>query len=416
VVKINEQYDVVVIGGGIAGTMAAIAAAREGSRTLLVERYSALGGMGTLGLVQPITTWGINGRYIIGGTGKRILEELVAEDKSAATKMSTYGPCCDAEYLKMELEKRALESKVSILYHTWVRGVKLENPERIRCLLAFSKDGDFEISGKVYIDATGDGDICAFAGIPFDSSENELGQQSMTLMMVISGIDRNKTPDSDCIHTIWDRHRGSCHKGALFWHPRRGSAYFNVTKAPGLNGLKASDLTEAAISCRRQSWVAYELLKQHVPGFENSYIAEIAPALGIRETRRIIGQYTLCREDVDNGRHFEDVIARAACPVDIHPRNNDGGEYYALKKSYAIPYRSIVTNRISNLIMTGRCISSDQAAHSSLRRMAPGFALGEAAGIAAHISTSSKDVRSISVKDLQEALLHYGAILEPEES
>ena len=143
----DKTFDVVVIGGGISGTMAAIASARQGSKTLLIERYGALGGMATTGLVQPITTWGINDNYVINGTGKLILENLVSKHSQATTAMSTYGPTCDAEYLKKELEDIAIENGVSLLYHTWVRSVEMESPEVISHLTAFSKSGDFNIYG-----------------------------------------------------------------------------------------------------------------------------------------------------------------------------------------------------------------------------------------------------------------------------
>jgi hypothetical protein len=407
-----NKYDVVVVGGGISGTMAAIAAAREGAKTLLVEKHAALGGMATLGLVQPITTWGLNDRFAIGGTGKKILENLHSRNKRAATEVNCYGPTCDTEYLKYELENLAIDSGVNLLYHTYINDVKMQCDDSIDYLRAFSKKGEFLIHGSTYIDATGDGDIAAFSGIPFNTGKEEGGQMGITLMMIISGIDVSRCPAREEMAKIWEEYKVSPRQVCFFWHPREGSAYFNMSEVAGMDGLDPVDLTTAVVECRKQCWDIFEVFKRYIPGFENSYIEQTAPAIGVRETRRIIGQHVLSREDIDNSRHFEDVIARASCPVDIHLRKGDKGEYYTLKKSYGIPYRSLITEKVSNLIVTGRSISTDQAAQSSVRRMAPGFALGEAAGIAAVLSKENGDVRSINIKKLQDMLKGYGAILD----
>lgn len=408
-----NKYDVVIIGGGISGTMAAIAAAREGAKTLLVERYAALGGMGTLGLVQPITTWGLNDKFVLGGTGKKILEELHNKNSRAATEVNCYGPTCDSEYLKYILERLAIDSGVNLLYNTYINDVKIDR-DNINHLRAFSKNGEFHIQGDIYIDATGDGDIAAFSGVPFNTGKEEGGQMGITLMMVISGIDTKRCPNREEMGRIWEQHKVSPRQVCFFWHPREGSAYFNMSEVAGMDGLNPYDLTAATIECRKQCWDIFEVFKKYMPGFEKAYIEQTAPAIGVRETRRIIGQYVLCREDMDNAKTFEDVIARAACPVDIHLRKGDKGEYYTLNKSYEIPYRSLITNEISNLIITGRCISTDQPVQSSVRRMAPGFALGEAAGIAAALAVKDGDVRNISVSRLQSKLEGYDAILKPE--
>lgn len=407
----DVKFDIVVIGGGISGTMAAIASARQGSKTLLIERYGALGGMATSGLVQPITTWGINDSYVISGTGKKILENMASKHDQAATAMSTYGPTCDAEYLKKELEDIAIENGVSLLYHTWVRSVEMKSTDVISHITAFSKNGDFNIYGKVFIDATADGDICAFAGVPFESSEDSEGQQAMTLMMIVSGIDQDRILDREKMQEIWDKHRVNSRQLTLFWHPRKGSTYVNMTSISSLNGLDPTDLTKATIECRKQAWDILDVFRNYMPGFENAYIEQTAPTLGIRETRRIKGQYILSADDVLSGREFDDSIARASCPIDIHPRNNEPAVYQVLKKSYSIPYRALTTNEISNLIATGRCISTDQEAHSSVRRMGPGFALGEAAGIAAALALENNDVRNISINQLQTILKSYNGII-----
>ncbi len=350
-------YDVIVAGGGISGTMAAIAAAREGQKTTV----------------------------------------------------SHYGPACDAEFLKYELEKRAIDAGVELLYHAWIIGVE-KQADRITALRIFSKAGEAALQARTVIDATGDADVAAFSDVPFD-----VGSQGISLMFLVSGIDPDKCPPRNQIGDIYGEHRVAYSGLALFWHPRRDTAYFNVTEVEGLDALNPYDLTKATIACRQQAWEILGVMQQHVPGFEHAYIEQTASALGVRESRRIQGQYTLTVQEAESGVHFEDVIARASCPVDIHTSEDSGkGEYRGLKQSYAIPYRSLVTNDLSNLVVTGRSISADHGAHSSLRRMAPGFALGEAAGIAASLANKTNDVRSINTQTLQQKLRDYDAILDPE--
>ncbi|HEY3417001.1 MAG TPA: FAD-dependent oxidoreductase [Armatimonadota bacterium] len=407
----SSLFDVVVVGGGIAGVMAAIAAAREGKATLLLERYLALGGMATLGLVQPITIWGgARNAYVIAGTGKRLLEDMAARDPHAATAMTPYGPTCDAEYLKMMLEQQAMAAGVTLLYDMRVHGVEKDG-DRITGLRAITKDGDIALRGKVFIDATGDADVAAFAGVPCDED-----RQGITLMFIMAGIDRSRCPDGTVIQDTWVKHRVMGYRGSvLFWHPRPDAAYVNMTEIDGRNGLRATDLTYCTVECRKQAWEILEVYRKYIPGFEHAYIEQTAPALGVRETRRIRGIHRLVAAEVLENTPFPDVIARAACPLDIH--GSDGqSRYTRLERSYGIPYRSLITNEIANLIVTGRCISADHTAHSSLRRMAPGFALGEAAGIAAACATSLGHVREVPITSLQARILHYGGMLESEEN
>ncbi|HBN85592.1 MAG TPA: hypothetical protein DDZ89_17315 [Clostridiales bacterium] len=408
----SQMYDVVVTGGGISGAMAAVAAAREGCKTLLIERNGALGGMGTLGLVQPITTWGIKGKYVLGGTGKQLLKKLASRSSDASTPMTLYGPTCDSEYLKIELERLCLDNGVSILYYGWVRDVVKDETGRILKLITLTKQGDLEIQGKTFVDATGDGDLCALCGVPFEDLASTTGQQGMTMMMIVSGINFDACLPLANMNEIYNKYAVNGRSVCYFPHPRKGSAYFNMTEVYGMSGLLASDLTKATLQCRKQAWDILNVFKKFLPGFENAYIEQTAPVIGVRETRRMKGVYILNEEDVKTGRNFEDRIARASCPVDVHFRNDGNAVYYTLDKSYSIPYRALLTNEVPNLIVCGRCISTDQAAHSSVRRMAPGFATGEAAGVAASMAARTKDARTISVPQLQEKLKRLGAILD----
>jgi len=407
---VSGGFDVIVAGGGISGTMAAIAATRAGARTLLVERYGALGGMATLGLVQPITTWGLGQAWVVGGSGRRILEGMIARHPESATELTRYGPTCDAEYLKRELEEQALAHGVTLRYHSWIAGVEREG-ERLTGLRVLSKGGEEALEARVFVDATGDGDLAADAGLPF-----EMGSQGITLMFVLAGIDRARCPEREAMARLYQEAGPASYRGlCIFWGPRPDGCYVNMTEVEGLDACDPEDLTRATIECRRQAWQILDTFRAHVPGFERAYIAKTAPALGVRESRHVHGLYTLTGADVESGRHFEDVIARAGCPVDIHGSEHGGrGAYRGLKHSYAIPYRCLVPPEVANLLLTGRCISADAVAHSSLRRMAPGFALGEAAGLAAAQALAHDDTRTLPIAPLQAALRDHGAILDSE--
>ena len=244
----DREWDVIVAGGGISGSMAAIAAAREGASTLLVERYAALGGMATLGLVQPITTWGIGGQYVVGGTGKRLLEEMIERRPGSATEMSHYGPSCDAEHLKHTLERTALDHGVDLLYHAWITAAQTDGADRITGLRVVSKSGEDLLRGRLVVDASGDGDIAAFAGVPA-----EVGSQGITLMFHVTGIDRDRCPDRTEIAEIYRDAGPVNYRGlAMFWAPQPGSAYMNVTEVEDHDALDVEDLTAATITCREQ--------------------------------------------------------------------------------------------------------------------------------------------------------------------
>lgn len=397
-------------GGGISGAMAAMSAAREGARVLLVERYTALGGMATLGLVQPVTTWGLRGSWVVGGTGRRLLEGMIERHPESATPLGHYGPTCDAEWLKRELEQAALDHGVSLLYHAWVTGVERDG-DRLRALRAVTKSGELRLEGEVFVDATGDGDLAVYAGLPVVTDS-----QGITLMFTLAGIDRSRCPEREEIADIYQSRGPVSYRGlCIFWGPRPDGCYVNMTEVEGLNGCDPFDLTRATIECRRQAWGILEILRENVPGFEEAYIAQTAPALGVRESRHVQGLHVLSGEEVLAGADFEDTVARAACPVDIHGSHEDGkGDYRGLERSYGVPWRSLVTPDLANLVVTGRCISADHVAHSSVRRMAPGFALGEAAGIGAAQALRHRDTRTLPIGPLQDRLRHFGAILDPE--
>ena len=408
--SLERKHDVIVVGGGIAGTMAAIAAAQEGRRTLLVERFGCLGGMATAGLVQPMTMWGCGKHYVIGGQGRDMLEQLARSDPEAASEVSTYGPTCDAEHLKYLLEKEARHAGVRLLYYAWFVDAERDGAA-VRAVHVATKAGLLRLTANVFIDATGDADLAAQAGVPC-----ETGSQGITLMFLIGGIDRDRVPERKELGRLYGEHAVGYRRGALlFWHPRGDAAYANMTEVEGLDPLDPADLTKATLDCREQAWRMIRVFREHVPGFERAYIAQTAPALGVRESRRIQGAYVLTTEDVLAGRDFPDTIARASCPLDVHGSEGGGKKLYRpLQRSYGVPYGCLVSEAAENLLVAGRAASTDEGAHSSLRRMAPGFALGEAAGVAAGMAVGEGNALHIDTHQLQTRLLDRGAILAPE--
>lgn len=397
------MYDVIVIGGGMSGVMAAVGAAREQRRVLLVERGFMLGGMATAGLVQPITCWGVNiddrTEYVIGGTGRKFLEMLHGKNPDLIGSMTTYGPVCDTEYLKLELERLIAVHEVELFYGSSLVSAEVDQG-RIQSIQCCSNQGIRRLSAGMFIDASGD---CALAAAA--DADCFVERQGISLMFILSGIDKKILFASD-YGDIWRKHRGDNYReAAIFNHPRQHTVYLNMTEVDNADGLGPAALAKTTCECREQAWEILRIFKEYVPGCSHAYIEQTAPALGVRESRRIKGTYYLTGEDAITGRDFPDVIARCGCPIDIHGTQLS---YSGLKKSFAIPYRSLVPGKVKNLLVTGRGISADHTAHSSLRRMAPGMALGEAAGIAAALAEEND---KLEVAKLQAKLEFHGAIL-----
>jgi len=400
------MYDVIVVGGGMSGVMAAVAAAREERRVLLIERGFMLGGMATSGLVQPITCWGRNipdgVKYVIGGTGREFLKMMHEKNPGLAGAMTTYGPVCDSEYLKIELERLVIRHGIKLLYGAFLSGAETcrNKIQGIRCC---SNQGHCELRAKMYVDASGDCALASAAG-----AECFVERQGVSLMFILGGVYKDMLFASK-YGDIWREHRGNNYREAtVFNHPRENTVCLNMTEVDNADGLEPAALAKTTCICREQAWEILHVFKKYVPGCSNAYIEQTAPAIGVRESRRIRGAYFLTGEDVTNGKEFPDTVVRCSCPIDIHGTKL---AYSGLKKSFAIPYRSLVPGNLKNLLVTGRGISADHVAHSSLRRMAPGMALGEAAGIAATLAEKNN---MVDIAELQAKLESHGAILTDE--
>ncbi|RLE99863.1 MAG: hypothetical protein DRJ63_04000 [Thermoprotei archaeon] len=432
------KYDVVICGGGLAGVAAAIASAKMGCATLLVEQYGYLGGCATLGLVNPFMKYYVNDRVLAGTIFAEILSNLRSEE-------GCWGKYCqffDPEILKGVLFDLCEKYGVEVLLYSKFLRAKVRDSHIEYVELAL-KEGAETAKGLVFIDATGDGDLAVSAGAPWEYGDGEVAQP-MTLMFRIGGIDFKKMLDylkKSHDYVSWvslERLESFIEKNQPFSFagfsklikiyrkdfpdipaqnqiflstciPSRGEAFANLTRVQMLSGLYSRDLTKATVVTYRQARSIVNFLRKHVPGFEKCYLLETAPIIGVRETRRIIGEYVLKAEDIISARKFEDAVAAGCYPIDIHPMRPSDKETIMLSPPpgdyYEIPYRCLVPLKVTNLLITGRCISATHEAQAAIRIMPIVCYLGEASGYAASLSVEKEGlVRKIDVNTLQKLL------------
>jgi len=447
----NHQTDIVIIGGGSAGVSAAVAAGRLGKSVTLVERYPFLGGTATAAMVGPTATFHTKqGRQIVGGIPDEIVQALVKTGGSLGHVPDTIGVCgsvtpIEPELMKLMLLQFAKEAGVKMLFHALVNDVQ-KNKDQITSVTAVTKSGPLTIHGKVFVDASGDGDLAAAAGVPFSVGEAGSLPQPMTLIFKVGNVDIKETikymlanRDEFWHNTLFDQlesapaigvsgftslWKEAQSRGELDGIPRDRALFFsgvrndeivvNTTRVINKNALNPWELSQAEIEGRAQVDSLMKFFRKYIPGFRECYLAQVATQIGVRETRRIHGQYTLTAEDVVEGRSFDDGIAKCAWPIDIHHQ----GSGLTLSKdvggsgSYDIPFRCLLPQGISNLLLAGRNISVSHEAFASSRIQATAMANGQAAGTAAALSLPQKgDVHRVSIPLLRETLVKRGAIL-----
>ncbi len=391
----DGTYDVAVIGGGPGGVCAALAAAKNGMKVLLAERYGFLGGMATAGLVNPFMACSTAGKRLSSEIFDQILLSLALENA-----LDDEGFVFDDEVLKTVLDRMVLEQKIDLLLHTTFLEAQTDGA-RIESVTLYNKSGIIKIRAGIYIDATGDGDLAASAGVPFEIGRpGDNACQPMTLCFKVAGVDSslNALQLRDALTPILleAKMRGDVDQPRedvlVFETLQKGVFHFNTTRVTGKSGICGFDLTKAEVEGRRQVFEVFRLFKDRFPGFSGASLIKTAAQIGVRETRRISGQYVISGEDVLEGRKFHDAIARSCYPIDIHNPVGSGTVLKHLKEGdyYEIPYRSIVPCRVENLLTGSRCISSTHEAHSSLRIMPVVAAIGEAAGTAASIAVNDE--------------------------
>ncbi|MBB6637695.1 FAD-dependent oxidoreductase [Cohnella thailandensis] len=440
--------DVVVVGGGPAGINAAIAAGRLGARTVLIERYGFVGGMSTAALVYPWMTFHtVEGKQVIGGIADEIVRRLQAIGASPGHVRDTVGfvhtitPYHPEVYKTLAVDMLR-EAGVKLIAHSFVDRVELEG-DRIAAAWVTSKSGKLEIRGKVFVDTTGDADLAYLSGAPTRQGRDEDGRtQPMTMKFRMRGVDLakvkqymlanpnefyRKTPIDELeqlplsgvmgFFKQWNAAQLPINRDQVlfFTGPEPDEVLVNTTRVQGLDGTDVEDLTEAEHLGRKQAQQVADFMIKELPGFEKASLSQVGAQIGIRETRRIVGRYTLESSDVVEGRRFDDVIARSGYPIDIHDPSGKGvvASWVQGDGAYDIPYRCLLPQKVSHLLSGGRCISTSHEALATTRLtpscMATGQAAGAAAALAAKLGIAPHE---LDVKVLQEALRAEGALLE----
>jgi hypothetical protein len=447
---VAADTDVLVVGGGPAGIGAAIGAADAGARVVLAERYGFLGGNATAALVMPLMSFHTQvptpqktgattllptdhgpGQAVVGGVLARLLERLVRAGGAIAPSLSTgYVVPFDPEWFKIIALELLDEAGVEYLLHAFASDVVCDG--RVNAVVFETKSGPIAIRARVTVDCTGDADVAVRAGAPFEIGRHDGLVQPMTLMFRV--VDFERTAFANYVkehpkqwrgvHGLWDLVRRATEAGELdlpredilfFATPHEHELSVNCTRVTQVLGTDVWDLSYAEREGRRQMRQIAAFFRKYVPGFEHSYVAQSGVNVGVRETRRIVGDYQLTVDDVLGARKFEDAVARGAYPVDIH---NPTGSGTILKRlppgeSYDIPLRCLLPRKIDGLLVAGRCLSGTHEAHSSYRVMPIVMATGQAAGVCAAIAAKRRaPPRDVPPGHVRAELVRQGANLE----
>ena len=414
-----RKYELVVVGGGFAGVAAAIAAARAGVDVLLVDKGNCLGGAAVNCLVSPFMPYStvIDGEHVVLSAG--IFSEIIRRmDERHAMVGERYFL---EEELKFVLNDMVLEAGVKLLFHAYI--FKAEKWDgRVTSISVATKSGETRIEADYFIDATGDAQLAYLADCPTTlGREPDHLCQPMTLCFRVGNVDRDRFYASQ---PRWSKiHAQMLESGQLinprenilvFHTPIPNVLHFNTTRVVKKNPTCPEDVTEAEVLARQQVQEVYDLLKEHADGLENSYLMMTAAEIGVRESRMIVGDYVLTETDCKDCTRFEDAIAASNYEIDIHNPEGTGTSHYFFKPGeyYTIPYRCLIPKEATNLLVAGRCISSDHGAQASYRIMPNVCTLGEAAGSAMGLAVKEgKQVRDIDVRALQAELKRNGAFI-----
>lgn len=427
-IPVFRKVDVLVCGGGPAGVGAALAAARNGASVLLIEQRGYLGGMATVANVPAFCPYTDHVKPVIRGIGLEILEDMKARMETGFQeewKDELDWVPIHAEALKLLLDEKMQEAGVSLLYHTFIGNV-VEQDGMVEAVIIHNKTGTQAVKANIYIDATSDADLVYHAGGQLAQGGDEGEMQPGTMCFVLHNLDRgrflahvdeygvdlkhaiNKAKSDGQLNVVRDW-------AGISWLNDQ-TAGFNFGHIFGIDGSKAEDLTHGAIAGRALVHHITDWLRKNIAGFEQAFLSLTGEQVGIRETRRIVGDYVLTSDDFQSCRSFPDDIARNAYYIDLHMANAQSGMtmvHLPPGESHGIPYRSLLPVGIENVIAAGKCISTDRATQGATRVMPNCFAMGEAAGTAgALLSTNGMNrTRGINIKELQQQLVRQGAWL-----
>ena len=446
-----SHTDVLVVGGGPAGMGAAVGAAQAGADVILVERFGFLGGNATASLVMPLMSFHTQHRVhesagmsthilpndhgpgdpVIGGALYTFLEKLISRGGAISPSLDTgYVVPFDPEMFKMIANELLDEYGVKILFHAFASGFFQENGQL--GVVLETKSGPLVVTANKIVDCTGDGDIAMSAGAPYEIGREEDGLvQPMTLMFRMAGFEKTAFdtyvkahPDQwRGVHGLWDLIKTAASHGELDL-PREDLLFFataheqelsvNSTRITKVLGVDVFDLAYAEWEGRRQVKQIAAFFRKWVPGFEKAYAVQTGVTVGVRETRRIIGDYTMTEEDVMQARKFEDVIGRCSYPIDVHNPKGKGTMLRRLPpgEAYDIPLRALLPRGLDHILTAGRCISGSHEAHSSYRVMPTCMATGQGAGVCAALAARHDvRIREVDADDVQKELLRQGVNL-----
>ena len=444
------KVDVAVVGGGPAGLMAALAAKRAGSNVLLIERHGYLGGLMTGGYVTKPQA------PVVGGIPEELFEHAI---KLGGAKGNLKYRLLDGTYtyfmspVDPEIMKRVAfemveETDVKLLLHSLlVNAITDEN--NIKGIIVENKSGRQAILADTVVDASGDADVAALAEAPYIVGRSQDGvAQPMTMMFRMGNVDlrrlveyaknnlddftftyypdfeENTSPDSQrlniALEGFWKLQQKAA-KEIGYKIPRDGlnvktglgdgDVFINATRIKEGVATNAQDLTNAEIAVRKQVHECVEFLQKYVPGFDGSYLMDTPSEIGVRETRRIVGEYTLTRDDIINRRGFEDVVAKGYGVIDIHEPGGKGLRFEAIEE-YQIPYRCLIPKEIDGLLMAGRCVSCDHESLGTIRTIPTCMYTGQAAGVAAALAAmQKKKPRDLDFTDIQNSLVDQRAVI-----
>jgi hypothetical protein len=431
--RVLGDYEVVVLGGGPAGIAAALAAGRAGRATILIERYGFMGGAGTAAGLSTFCGLHavVHGRHeqVVHGIADDILGRLAAKDGLNPPHLTVQdqitAQAYDISAFKIAADELTAEADVRVLYHAFGVGAVMGAEDRIDAVLVETKSGRFAIPGRIFVDASGDGDLAAWAGVPFEVGDGAGNMLYPSTMFRINGVDPAKAGRAwELIPLLMDeaeKNGRSFPRKKPIVRPQRNPIEWraNLTQIKNpdgspVSGIDAEQLSYGEIEGRRQCWDVFEFIKEVTPGFENAYIVEIAPQIGIRETRRIRGEYELTDEDILGCRDFDDAIGVNGWPVEAHIKGDVKFVFTppGSRGFNQIPYRIIVPQRVDNLFVPGRCASMSHEGQSSARVSGSCFVMGQAAGSAADLALAAGvPPRRIDVRALQARLTADGAFL-----
>jgi hypothetical protein len=457
-----EHYDVVVVGGGVTGVAAAIAAAKNGAKTILVEAGPTFGG-------ELLTGMSVDGalnarnQYVLGGIARELFDECAQMDGFIGPindfRLIAY-VCLDPEVVRIALARLLDRYHVTPLLYSTAEEIVMDG-DRVGGVIVVNRNRRTLLTADFFIDCSGDGDIAVMAGAPYEISDEKGELQPLSIMFRMSGVEnlpllsfvrehpenlalgeseviRDGKTDAELAAALYRQGEPSIffkatgplmqaaiRKGDLFptalimiqpTSKARKEVCVNATRvAENIDGTRADGVSQTLARLMDQVWICAQFLKNSVPGFEGAALSAIAPRIGIRETRRIVGEDVLTGEDVLSGRKRSDGVAKGSHHIDIH---QDGERQVRIPVanggSYDIPWGCLLPKNVKNIYVAGRCLSSTRDGQGSARMMGSCMGMGQAAGTAAALSVAagSRDIRDLDVKTLREVLKKQGAILD----